>query len=72
MREQDRLFDDIHGAADPATFAQSLNRASSTSYGTAGRAFVAEVVKDFDKYRDNLSGLRRAFVQQVVPAGADG
>ena len=66
------LFEDIHGAPDPATFAQSLNRASGTTYGTAGRAFVGEIVRDFVKIRDRLSGLRRAFVQAVVPEGADG
>jgi putative DNA primase/helicase len=66
------LFEETHGAADPATFSQSLNRASSTFYGTAGRAFVTELVKDFTAYKDNLSALRRAFVQAVVPEGADG
>ena len=34
-------FDDLHGAADGAAFAQRLRDATATEYGTAGPAFVA-------------------------------
>ncbi|MGY6410048.1 MAG: DUF927 domain-containing protein [Alkalilacustris sp.] len=34
-------FDDLHGAADGAAFADRLREATATHYGTAGPAFVA-------------------------------
>ena len=41
-------FDDLHGAAGGAAFADSLNRAAATNFGTAGPAFVRALLDDFD------------------------
>lgn len=66
------IFECIHDAPDPATFAQDLKRAASTCYGTAGRAFVAELANDLVRFRDEVAQLRRLFTEAVLPAGADG
>lgn len=66
------IFEDTHGAADPARFSQDLKRAANTSFGLAGRAFVADVAKDLARYRDELAALRKAFTERVLPLGADG
>lgn len=66
------IFEDIHGAADPASFAQRLKKAANGFYGTPARAFLAELVKDMAGYREGLAALRKAFTESVVPEGADG
>jgi len=66
------LFEDVHGATNPAAFSQTLRQSANACYGAAGRAFVAALAKDLPEYRDRLGELRRMFVQDVVPDGADG
>jgi putative DNA primase/helicase len=66
------LFEDTHGAADPASFAQRLKKSANTFYGTAGRAFVAALVDDLAEYRDKLADLRKGFVQSSLSPGSDG
>ena len=66
------LFEDTHGAVDPASFAQRLKKSANTFYGTAGRAFVAALVDDLAEYREKLADLRKGFVQSALPPGSDG
>ena len=66
------LFEDLHGAADAATFAQAQRAASGRYFGTAARAFLRHVAADLDAVRLELGELRRAFTQAALPAGADG
>lgn len=66
------IFEDIHYAANPAAFAQHLKKVANAYYGTAGRAFVAELVKDLAGHRQGLAELRKAFVESALPVGADG
>jgi putative DNA primase/helicase len=66
------IFEDTHGAADPASFAQRLKKAANTYYGTAARAFVAELTKDLAEAREQLAELRRSFVESFLPPGSDG
>ena len=66
------IFEDTHGAPDPATFAQRLKIAANANYGSAGRAFVAALTNDLAEYRERLTGLRKAFVERSLPPGADG
>jgi len=40
------IFESLHGDENPATFAQNIKRAADTVFGTAGRAYLVEVVKD--------------------------
>ncbi len=66
------LFDDLHGAADAASFAQHLKAASAKVYGTAARAFLRQMVADLPGMRQGIAGLRQGFCTAAVPAGADG
>ncbi len=66
------LFQDIHGAIEAAVFAQSLKAAAGQYYGTAARAFLAQIAADFDGIRDKLATLRRGFTYAALPPGADG
>ncbi len=66
------IFENTHGAADPATFAQRLKKAANMHYGTAGRAFVAALVDDLAEYREQVSDLRKRFTESALPPGADG
>jgi putative DNA primase/helicase len=54
-------FDDLHGAADGAAFADALNRASATSFGTAGPAFVDALLANDDGCSAMIRGLMEAF-----------
>jgi putative DNA primase/helicase len=66
------IFEDTHGAVDPATFAQRVKKSANTHYGTAGRAFVAALVDDLAEYREQVADLRRRFTDNALPPGADG
>ena len=66
------LFEDLHGAADAAAFAQLLKTAAGQYHGTAVRAFIAAIAADFDNMRDKLATLRRNFLVEALPPGADG
>lgn len=66
------LFEDLHGAADAASFAQALKAASGKTYGTPARAFLRHVTADLSGMRDGIAELRRGFTRAAVPAGADG
>ncbi len=66
------LFENIHGAKDPATFAQNLKAASNKFYGTASRSFVTALVTDPSSARNKIADLRRNWMQNYLPAGCDG
>jgi uncharacterized protein (DUF927 family) len=66
------LFENLHGAKGAASFAQSLSAAVGKYYGTAARAWVKVLASDTENIRAQLGKLRRQFVKQVVPEGADG
>jgi putative DNA primase/helicase len=52
------LFDELHGAAGPAEFAQSLAGATSRYYGTPSREFAKQCI-------DCAPGLREMLAQQI-------
>jgi uncharacterized protein (DUF927 family) len=66
------LFEDLHGAPDAATFAQDLKVAAGRFYGTAARAFLRGLVPELPTIREQIGGLRRAFIASAVPQGSDG
>lgn len=66
------IFENTHGAADPATFAQRLKKSANTHYGTAGRAFVGALVDDLAVCREHVADLRKRFTEAALPPGADG
>ncbi len=66
------IFEDLHGAPDPAAFAQSLKAAAGRVYGAAARAFLRNVAADLAQVRECVSGARKAFLASALPSGADG
>ncbi len=66
------LFEDTHGAADPASFAQDLSLAIGKYYGTAARAWVKVLASDSEAARTQIAKLRSQFVKSEVPNGSDG
>lgn len=66
-----KMLEDIHGADSPKEFADQINKSANTYYGNAGRAYVAELVKDLPGCKEKMDQLRKMFVNEVVPAGAD-
>ena len=66
------LFEDLHGAADPASFAQSLKAAAGRTYGTAARAFLREVAANLPQVREGVAAARKSFLASSLPPGADG
>ncbi|ARO13531.1 inner membrane [Ketogulonicigenium robustum] len=66
------LFEDTHGAADPAQFSQRLKGAASRHYGIAARTFIRRVAADLPAVRDTVAGARKGFLAGALPAGADG
>jgi uncharacterized protein (DUF927 family) len=65
-------FENLHGIATPAAFAQAVNDATATCYGAAGAEWLRCIVAD----RENVVGIVldgiRQFVSEVVPAGSGG
>lgn len=65
------LFEELHGYPDGASFAEALNSNSKHFYGTAARAFLAQVTADKAGFASRLKVLMAEFLQHV-PEGADG
>ena len=66
------LFEDLHGAADPASFAQALKAAAGRTYGAAARAFLREVALKLPQVREGVAEARKSFLASSLPQGADG
>lgn len=66
------LFEDIHGADEPASFAKALKDSSVRYYGAPARAFLRGVVDDLPGARERVSELRKVFVGAVLPTKPDG
>ncbi|MFD1912272.1 DUF927 domain-containing protein [Halodurantibacterium flavum] len=61
-----RAFDDLHGSGAPAEFVDRLQRGYSSSYGTAGPAFVRFLIEN----RHNVAKYR-SMIERISVAGAD-
>lgn len=65
------LFEELHNCPDGASFAEALNSNSKSFYGTAARAFLAQITADKAGFTSRLKVLMAEFLQNV-PEGADG
>ena len=54
-------FDDLHGQAEPAAFAEHVGRMAASAYGTAGPAFVEHIVADLDGALTDIRAEAEAF-----------
>jgi uncharacterized protein (DUF927 family) len=67
------VFEDLHTHANGQVFADCLKRHAAEAYGTAGRAFLTELVKDIALAKAEARQVIDRFVQPpVVPTGASG
>lgn len=71
------LFEVLHGMPSAGELADHIRRAARTYYGTASRAYLAELVKERDAdepgLTDGIKGLVDKFEADCLPAGpADG
>lgn len=56
------IFDDIHGAAGGARFADDLKRAAAENHGKAGPTFVEMLLQDMERHRAGL----RTLIQEIA------
>lgn len=66
------LFQNLHGAANAAGFAQELKVAATSYYGAPARAFVVARILQIDLLKDQAREFRTGFSDVVVPQDADG
>lgn len=70
------VFQELHGHKSAVAFATHLREASRTFYGTAARAFLAELTRalatDATGLTEFIAEQRDAFEKANVPKGADG
>jgi uncharacterized protein (DUF927 family) len=66
------LFEDVHGAGSPRTFADSLRDAARECYGTAGREYLRRLVSGADEYAALVKDARESFRGAHVPPEAAG
>ena len=66
-------FESLHGHTDGAAFAGAVLDAARHHHGTSGRAYLQRLTAlDPEKVRLSITAMRRDFVAEVVPVGADG
>jgi uncharacterized protein (DUF927 family) len=66
------LFENLHAFPNADAFARHLKKAAGEYYGTAARAFLAEVAGKLDDVRESVAGFKGEFIAEHCPAGADG
>jgi uncharacterized protein (DUF927 family) len=66
------LFEDLHGFASAEALARHLRTTAASTYGTAARSFLRQIAGDLATIRAAVSTNTKKFVEQYVPAGADG
>jgi putative DNA primase/helicase len=66
------MFENIHGFASPEILARHLRAATQQHYGVAARQYLAAIVPIIDDLRKQIPPIMKAFIEQYVPAGADG
>lgn len=66
------LFENIHDAASPAAFADSITATCGEHYGHAAREFLRRLLENPDEAFAEARCLMAAFVSRVCPKGSDG
>jgi putative DNA primase/helicase len=70
------VFQNLHGMKDGAALATHLREATRTLYGTAAGAFLDQLTEkrasDPNGLLASISARRQAFLDEILPAGADG
>jgi putative DNA primase/helicase len=66
------VFENIHGAASAAEFANTLKAAALRHYGVAGDAFLREIAENVDEVREYVSRRIKALMEQWGIDGDNG
>ncbi|NTW85538.1 MAG: DUF927 domain-containing protein [Holophagaceae bacterium] len=66
------IFENLHGAADGAHFADQLRKASLSFYGTPSRAFLQALVDQEDRFRPFLKDQMAIFLNRHCHKNAGG
>ena len=66
------VFENIHGAANAAEFANTLKAAALRHYGVAGDAFLREITENVDEVREYVSRRIKALMEQWGIDGDNG
>lgn len=66
------LFDTLHGLDSGAALSQAIKAACQQQHGTAGRAFLQQLVQQRDAVAGLIRDARASFLSEDVPAGASG
>ncbi|TDR27861.1 DUF927 domain-containing protein [Hydromonas duriensis] len=66
------VFEQLHGHANGAMFAQTLNAATSEYYGTAGVAFIERCTQHKSRIMAEIGGYIEQFIATVLPPDAEG
>jgi putative DNA primase/helicase len=66
------IFESLHGHPLPAGFANAVNDAAASCYGSVGREWLHRIVPDRDGLVDIVADGVRDFVLECVPDGASG
>lgn len=66
------VFENIHGAANAAEFANTLKAAALKHYGVAGDAFLREITENVDEVREYVSRRIKALMEQWGIDGDNG
>ena len=66
------MFENLHGFRSGDAFARHLRSATKQHYGVAASEYLAAIVPDIDEVKKQITPITKAFIEQFVPAGADG
>jgi len=66
------LFEDLHGFPSSKKFAEEIQKAANTYYGTPIRQFLARLVADIDEAKEAIEKTKADFLDEYLPKGADG
>lgn len=61
----------LHGYSAPGALADHIKKAATTSYGTAGRAFLDALIVDQDAHINYARRVMEAFIDRHCPSEAD-
>ena len=66
------LFEALHDFTSAEALARHLRTESTSTYGTAARQFLLEIVGDLDAVRQAVGGHVTSFIETYLAPGADG
>jgi len=66
------LFEDLHGFPSGKEFAEEIQKAANTYYGTPIRQFLSRLTEGLDQAKEAIERAKADFLDEYLPKGADG